>query len=100
MAFEVLSDVGVLFDGILEGCITLVADHFLYAVMFFTPPSVVNGIVVVARFGDSYFEEVGIDQHGGGAHEPSSAVTEDADTIDINKGITICQLFGSGLFIG
>ena len=39
---------------------------------------------MVARFGYSHFEEVRIDEHGCGAHEPSSAVTEDANTIDIN----------------
>src|ERR1700728_1860172 len=99
MTLEVLCQVLVLLDGIQKSRVALVTDHFLYAVVLFTPPPVVNGVVVVARFGNRYFEEIGVDQHGGRAHETAPAMTVDPDARDINKRKPVRQLFGRSFFI-
>ncbi len=99
-SFQVFSKLRIFFDAVLEFDISFFINDFLDSVMFFTPPSVVHIVLVIARRGDSHFEKVRIDEHCSRRHESPSGMAEDTDLIDIDERMPVRQLLDGRFFIG
>jgi hypothetical protein len=70
--FQILGQLGILLDVVLERHLTVVADELFEAMVLLAPGVVVDIVLVIPRFGHRHLEEVRVDQHGGGRHEPAA----------------------------
>ncbi|MNV93267.1 hypothetical protein D3C71_1879360 [compost metagenome] len=68
--------------------------------VFFTPPSVINTIVMVTCIRYCSLKEVRINQHRRSGHESTARMTCNSYPIRIDKSVSIRQLFYCSLFIG
>src|SRR5690606_10862657 len=87
--FEVLGQFGVTLDMIIESGITLCVYHFIYAVMTFAPPTVIDVVFMVPSTRDSNFEEVRVDEHCCCRHEAYAGVPRNSYTAEVNKRMPV-----------
>src|ERR1700683_581872 len=66
----------------------------------FAPVIFVLAIVVVAGFGDSHLDEIGVAKHGGGRGIAATGMAVDAGAIDVNPGIFLGEFFHPSDLIG
>ena len=100
VTFQLLHDFGVGSNLIDKGCIALLGYLFLYTVMGFTPPAVIDTVVMIARTRYGCFIEIGILADGCCRHKSTARMSVDTYTVDIDKRITGCQLFYCGFMVG
>ena len=74
----------------------------LHAVVPLTPVLVVDVVVVIAGFRPAHLEEVVVrrEQHGGGRHEATTRVAEDADLVEVDELVACAELLDGVLLIG
>src|SRR5690606_23949537 len=97
--FKVFGKLTVFVDVIDKGSISFFCYLLLYAMVSFRPPTVVYVVFMVSSTRYCYFEEIGIYQHSGGGHKPSSGMSGDTYPVDVNERISICQLFCGHFFV-
>src|SRR5215831_14859916 len=91
LAFEVLCKQ-------LVGLIVVVVS-IEQALPLFSPIVLIVSVVMIAGFGDTYFEEIRIPEHRGSRGISSTGVTPNSRPIDINPRIAPGELFDPGNLI-
>ena len=83
-----------------EGRIALFGHLFLYPMMSFTPPAVIDVVVMVSGTRNGHFEEIRILTNGRRTHESATRMAMNAHFVNINEGMALSQLFDGVLMVG
>ena len=100
ISFQLLRYFRISSNLINESCIPFLTHYFFYAVMRFTPPTVIDIIIMISGTRNSHFEEIRVLAHSRRTHKSTSRMSMNTNLIYIYKMMTLRQLLDSIFMIG